>query len=340
MSDTVIVVRPETADRFGLTEVDGKVDLARLASEASRALKESDEALARAREITDGNWIAQWFQSGEMHRQVIGAIGHIRTIAQVNVALSAICNDLAARNLEDARVLGRNQDRTAQRLNELHRAVDDVLGLLAKSSDPPTTPDLGRTGRESCAGDCAGSASDVRLFRRQFEEQHRKLLKIGEKVEADAEEFRGFAAEIRSDVTELRDRTRATQEGVARRVDACEQLIASDIRRRKTEIESVQALLDKLEARLSKVGGDVAQTDAFARISVSRIGRRLDDADAARDSMKASIDANSKQLKMAVGSELRRMMKASRVDLLTACGMLLALQLIGIGFAAHWAGLW
>lgn len=127
MIESEIIIRQETAGRFGVSNSNGRVDLAELAADASRALRESDEALDRVRAIDGENWVVKWLNSGEIRAEMVRAIEHIRTIARVNVALSAICNDLAASNLEHAKTLCANQEQTAKALNDIHVAVDQIF---------------------------------------------------------------------------------------------------------------------------------------------------------------------------------------------------------------------
>jgi hypothetical protein len=335
MIESEIIIRQETAGRFGVSNSNGRVDLAELAADASRALRESDEALDRVRAIDGENWVVKWLNSGEIRAEMVRAIEHIRTIARVNVALSAICNDLAASNLEHAKTLCANQERTAKALNDIHVAVDQIF---QRSSIATRQVRVLSSPNES-SPDVEGAGAGVQSLQTQLDLQCDELARISSEVDSGFHELRRLEEGLRSDLEDLRGTTTAAKDAVVRRIRRCESRIDDARAELNALTKSFRSIGDALEVRLAKCERDLIQADAFSRDSLRRIGERVESLGSALKSMRVSNDTDRRKLKAELGSELRRMMKAGRVDLLTACAVLLVLQLIGIGFVIQWAGL-
>lgn len=138
MSNNVITIRHETARQFLPTQFhnDPRLDLTALAEMAKNAIEKSDASLSAAKEIADSSWWNRFFNSGEMQSHVIHTMEHIRDISKVNLGLSAICNDLAAANLEHASRIDRNHHATNQQLNQVQQLTAELLTHLRKPREP------------------------------------------------------------------------------------------------------------------------------------------------------------------------------------------------------------
>lgn len=138
MSQALVKVRLETAEAFLSSELHdgGAIDLAALAAMAHAAIERSDKSLAAAKAISGGALWERWYKSGDMQRHVIESITHIRDISKVNLGLSAICNDLAAANLEHARRIDSNHRATNIGLDEIKTLTAELLDYLRRPRDP------------------------------------------------------------------------------------------------------------------------------------------------------------------------------------------------------------
>ena len=103
---------------------------------AHDAIAGSEESLATAQEITASNVVVRFFRSQELQQAVIQSITHIRDISKVNLGLSAICNDLAAANLEHARRIDANHNATNTELNEVKSLTGELLEHLRRPREP------------------------------------------------------------------------------------------------------------------------------------------------------------------------------------------------------------
>lgn len=138
MSNAMVNVRIDTATAFlpAAMHKHGAIDLTQLAAVAKKAIDDSEKSLAAAQTIADGGWITRFLNSGEMQRHVIQSISHIRDISKVNLGLSAICNDLAAANLEHAARIDRNHHETNQQIVGVERLTQELLDHLRRPREP------------------------------------------------------------------------------------------------------------------------------------------------------------------------------------------------------------
>lgn len=134
----MVNVRIDTATAFlpAAMHKHGAIDLTQLAAVAKKAIDDSEKSLAAAQTIADGGWITRFLNSGEMQRHVIQSISHIRDISKVNLGLSAICNDLAAANLEHAARIDRNHHETNQQIVGVEKLTLELLDILRRPREP------------------------------------------------------------------------------------------------------------------------------------------------------------------------------------------------------------
>jgi hypothetical protein len=138
MSNNVITIRKETAQSFLPADMHrrGAIDLHELSKLAKEAMEGSELSLAAATEIADGNFISRLWNSGEMQKHIIQSISYLGDISKVNLGLSAICNDLAAANLEHASRIDKNHHATNQQLNQVQQLTAELLTHLRKPREP------------------------------------------------------------------------------------------------------------------------------------------------------------------------------------------------------------
>ncbi len=128
----LVAITEETAKDFlpAKFRKDRSIDLKKLAGTARNAIEGSEKSLAAAGDIANSNWLARLWNSGAFAKNVVESIGYIRDISQVNLALSAICNDLAAVNLQHARKIDGNHYETSRQLHELEQLTRGLLEHL------------------------------------------------------------------------------------------------------------------------------------------------------------------------------------------------------------------
>ncbi len=111
------------------------IDLTKLAALAKSAIEGSEKSLKAAGDIANSNALTRLWSSGNYARNVVESIGYIRDISQVNLALSAICNDLAAANLTHAQRIDANHLATSEQLQDVQRLTGELLQHLRTARD-------------------------------------------------------------------------------------------------------------------------------------------------------------------------------------------------------------
>lgn len=132
-----VSITKETAKVFLPTQLrkDGSIDLAELANAARKAIEGSEKSLQAAGDIANSNVLTRLWNSGAFAINVVESIGYIRDISQVNLALSAICNDLAAANLTHAQRIDANHRETSQQLRGVQQLTGELLEHLRTARD-------------------------------------------------------------------------------------------------------------------------------------------------------------------------------------------------------------
>jgi hypothetical protein len=128
-----------------LVTSDGMIDLRVLVERARAASDASEAALADANGIAQGNLLSRVWNSGEFQRHVILAIAGMGELSKVNLALTAICNDLATENQALSRGLDQQQrgvsadaHATLQLTQLLLQRLDERSTALVRSDETPT----------------------------------------------------------------------------------------------------------------------------------------------------------------------------------------------------------
>lgn len=138
MSSNEITIREETAQNFLPADMRmrGAIDLHELSKLAKEAMEGSERSLKAAGVIAGSNVITRLWNAGDMQKQIIQSISYLGEISKVNLLLSAICNDLAAANLEHASHIDKNHHATNQQLNQVQQLIGELLAHLRKPRQP------------------------------------------------------------------------------------------------------------------------------------------------------------------------------------------------------------
>ena len=129
-SNSIVSITKETAKDFLPSNGKRDIDLKALALKARTAIDGSEKSLQAAGNIANGNLLQRLWHSGEFARSVVESIGYVRDISEVNLKLSAVCNDLAAANLTHAQRIDANHLETSQQLQDVQRMTGELLQHL------------------------------------------------------------------------------------------------------------------------------------------------------------------------------------------------------------------
>lgn len=153
-SSSVPITR-ETAKDFLPVELREarSIDLKELAATARGAIEGSERSLEAAGDIANSNILERIWNSGAFAKNVVESIGYIRDISQVNLALSAVCNDLAEANLLHAQKIDANHRETSQQLQNVQRLTEGLLDHLRTARDSALLQPIVQGLGQVCADD-------------------------------------------------------------------------------------------------------------------------------------------------------------------------------------------
>jgi len=132
-----VPIARETAKEFLPKELRNSrsIDLSELAANARKAIAGSEKSLEVAGDIANSNWLARLWSSGQFAQNVVESIGYIRDISKVNLALSAICNDLASANLLHAEKIDANHREISLQLEAVKQLTGELIEHLRVTRD-------------------------------------------------------------------------------------------------------------------------------------------------------------------------------------------------------------
>lgn len=174
----VVSITQETAKDFLPAELRKKgssIDLKALADKARTAIDGSEKSLTAAGDIADGNWLARLWNSGDFAKNVVESIGYIRDISQVNLALSAVCNDLAAANLTHAQKIDANHQATNEQLQDIQRSMAELLQHLRTQRDSTLLQPIAQRLGQVHASDKKALRHWLHLFSEAIDQQYHEL---------------------------------------------------------------------------------------------------------------------------------------------------------------------
>ena len=236
-----VSITKETAKEFLPTELHKvrSIDLKELAARARDAIEGSERSLEVAGDIANSNFLARLWNSGAFAQNVVESIGYIRDISQVNLALSAVCNDLAAANLLHAQKIDANHRETSQQLQDVQQLTGALLEHLRVARDSallqPIAQGLGQidaTDKDELNG-WLQSFSEAIDF--QYLTLQEKVKQLVQQSSVSTEEFQS----IRHELSRLND-TNQNQHSHTERIEA-------ELKRVSTEeFQSVRHELSRL----------------------------------------------------------------------------------------------
>ena len=206
MSDSksnVIAITDKTAKDFLLEELQkGGVDLGQLAATARKAIEGSDVSLKVAGDIANSGWLARLWNSGEFAKHVVESIGHIRDISKVNLALSAVCNDLAATNLIHAQRIDANHFETSQQLQQVQGLTSALLEHLRTARESSLLQPIALALADVDTGDKDALHGWLDSFSEAIDQQYaalqENLQQLAQQQAVASQEVVRFSAELSS----------------------------------------------------------------------------------------------------------------------------------------------
>ncbi len=313
-----VSITKETAKEFLPTELHKvrSIDLKELAARARDAIEGSERSLEVAGDIANSNFLARLWNSGAFAQNVVESIGYIRDISQVNLALSAVCNDLAAANLLHAQKIDANHRETSQQLQDVQQLTGALLEHLRVARDSallqPIAQGLGQidaTDKDELNG-WLQSFSEAIDF--QYLTLQEKVKQLVQQSSVSTEEFQSIRHELSrlSDANQNQHSHTERIEAELKRVSTEEfQSVRHELSRLSDANQNQHSHTERIEAELKRVS-----TEEFQ--SVRHELSRLSDANQNQHSHTERIEAELKRMSteefQSVRHELSRLSDANQ----------------------------
>ena len=338
MSKNVITIRKETAKSFLPADMHrrGAIDLHELSKLAKEAMEGSELSLAQATEIADGNVISRLWHSGEMQKHIIQSISYLGDISKVNLGLSAICNDLAAANLENASRIDKNHHATNQQLNQVQQLTGDLLTHLRKPREPGLLDQLHPALSKANPADQDAIRGWLRTLTEEIDLQYvvlqENLDKLSKQNNYTVESVTRFRAEIASLSEALTNQ----------KTDAVQQLGLLSSRLSASVSDSTQRA-DKTDATIRKSHELLAAALATLNQQMTRHQTEFQSAiqseHARQDALQRAIVSLIKQREGAIRTTIGELNQHLLKRILWGAGGIVVLQVLGFGFLTFKMGL-
>ena len=197
----IVPLTQETAKDFlpaKLRKKGSNIDLKALADKARTAIDGSEESLKAAGNIADGGWLTRLWHSGDFARSVVESIGYIRDISQVNLALSAVCNDLAAANLTHAQKIDANHQATNEQLQDVQRSMGELLQHLRTQRDSALLQPIAQRLGQVDAADKEALQGWLHSFSETIDQQYQDKAGREKALGRDAKALQNLLAQLRA----------------------------------------------------------------------------------------------------------------------------------------------
>lgn len=333
MKKTTISLRKETAKDFLPAQFHKNpvIDLGDLAEMAKAAIESSDQSLAAAQAIADGGWITRFLNSGEMQRHVIQSISHIRDISKVNLGLSAICNDLAAANLEHASRIDKNHHATNHQLSQVEKMTGELLTHLRRPREPGLLEKLLPALSAANPADLDEVHGWLRTLTEEIDCQYtdvqKKLDELGRQNTTSIAWVVGLGAELQKIGGSLSDQ----KDDLIRQLGLLSSRLTAGLYEAGQRTDATDAMVRKsheiLAAGVTKLGQQIAQhqTDTQAAYQTER---------AARDAMQQALIGLIKQREGAIRSTIGELNQHLLKRMFWVASGIVVLQIMGFAFFA------
>ncbi len=366
MANNVITIRKETAQAFFPAEVEwsGEIDVGELAELAKAAVAGSAHSLAAAQDIADGNVISRLWNSGDMQRHIIKSITHLSDISKVNLGLSAICNDLAAANLEHASRIDRNHHTTNQQLSQIQAMTEELLNHLRKPREPALLDRLLPALSKSNLQDQDEIRGWLRTLTEEIDLQYVVLQENLDKVSQKNDHSVESVTRFRTEITSLSASMENQQSDAVRQMRllssrlTTNEIASGQLADKATKtVQEVKQLTDRLTASVTASTLRADKTDATVRKShevlsaaLTALNQQLarhqhafqtaiESEQANREAMQQSVVSFVKQREGAIRTTIGEVNKHLLKRMLWGATVVIVFQILGFGFLAFKMGL-
>jgi hypothetical protein len=339
MSNTVITIRKETTQAFLPAEMNwsGEIDLGVLAAIAKEAINKSDMSLAAASAIADGSWWDRFFKSGDMQRHVIQSITHIRDISKVNLGLSAICNDLAAANLEHANRIDINHHATNQQLGKVEKLTTELLEHLRRPREPGLLDSLLPALSTANPSDQNEMHGWLRSLTQGIDLQYSALQKNLDVLSTKKDFSEGTLNQLGLKIASLGDLIEeriayTNRQHFQLRTETFDKLEQSDLRANDADT-TLRLNKEQLQGNISSLTREMTKRHAevLTAIQAERVGR-----EDMHQSLVKLIKEREKSVRATIGKLNQHLLKR----MLWTAGGIVTLQIAGFAYFAFKLGLW
>lgn len=337
MEKTSITLRNETVEQFLPAELhkNSVVDLRALANMAKAAIDSSDQSLTAAKAIADGGWITRFLNSGEMQRHVIQSISHIRDISKVNLGLSAICNDLAAANLEHASRIDKNHHATNQQLNQVQKMTAELLAHLRRPREPGLLEKLLPALSEANPSDQDEVRGWLRRLSEEIDSQYTAVKKSLDELGRQNTTSIAWVVGLGSELQNISELLSDQKDDLIRKLGLLSSRLTAGLDEASQRIDATEATVrrshERLAAGLTKLAQQVVmhQTDSQAAYQTERSAR-----EAMQQALVGLIKQREGAIRLTVGELNQRLLKR----MFWVASGIVVLQIVGFAFFALKAG--
>ena len=367
MENNVISIRSETVRAFLPEELHdgGRIDLHELSLYAKVAMEGSEQSLKAAENIADGNAITRWWNSGEMQKHIIQSITYLGGISKVNLGLSAICNDLAAANLENAQRIDQNHVFLNQQLRQVQQLTGELLDHLRRPREPSLLENLAPllssnkpTGKEDVQAWLRTLTEEIDLQYLVLQENLDQLTKKNNDSVQSISQFR-------TDISRFNDYFLSQNKEIIQEIELISSRFTTDVselaQRVTSKDSAIQKSLGDISNKLTTIASDLGQRVDKVEVDIRNSKKDLGDALMTlhqqlikhRSDLRAAIQVeqtNREDLKVSILAKIEKSESAFRVTIgelnqhllkriLQVAGGLLIFQIFGLGYLAVKVGL-
>lgn len=338
MPNNVITIREETAQSLLPADMHrrGAIDLHELAKLAKEAMEGIELSRAAATEIADGNSIYRLWNSGEMQKHIIQSIAYLSDIAKVNLGLSAICNDLAAANLEHACRIDKNHHATNQQLNQVQQLTAELLAHLRKPRESALLDRLLPALSKASPTDQDEMRGWLRTLTEEIDLQYVVLQANLDELTKKTDYAVVLASRIDAEIAKLNKSLTSQKADAVQQMELLTRRLLASVTNATQRADKTDAIIRKshevLAAALSTLNQQLARHQSEFQVAIQS-------EHASREAMKHSIVSLIKQREGAIRTTIGELNQHLLKRMVWVASGIVVLQILGFGFLAFKMGL-
>ena len=333
----IVPITQKTAKDFlpaKLRKKGSSIDLKALADKARTAIDGSEKSLTAAGNIADSGWLSRLWNTGAFAKNVVESIGYIRDISEVNLALSAVCNDLAAANLTHAQKIDANHQATNEQLQDIQRSMAELLQHLRAQRDSTLLQPIAQRLGQVDASDKEALQGWLHSFSEAIGQQYHKLQERIDQLAQAPTVSRDELDTIRQQLDRVSSANEEQQAHSAR--------IGNELKRVEAELHD---LTDIAAQRSQQLDASLRQSHAKLGAGLSQLNDRIAHTTRslaaeckAREERDASLEAALAQSETALRNTIKALNLHWLKRFIWGGGALLLLQVLAFAFLASKIG--